>query len=91
MLVVAQCGVLDAFHTFDCGGSLARRVSELERFRPELGPIYAAFLERELDPEVRRALRRLLARSRRWERRHPIKRAWKRLRRLARGAPVAAR
>lgn len=85
-LALASWGKLEAFTVFDRQVALAEAVDALPRIsNPNLIVVYEAFLTDELQPEVARALRRLLARSRRAVRLDRWKGPLRRLRSLARG------
>lgn len=85
-LALASWGKLGAFTVFDRQVALAEAVDALPRIsNPNLIVVYAAFLTDELQPEVARALRRLLARSRRAVRLDRWKGPLRTLRSLARG------
>jgi hypothetical protein len=64
MLILAQCGKLDAFAAFPDKTNLAQYLDELEAISTDLMHVYRSLLRHGLDPELSRAVRSLLKRSR---------------------------
>ena len=66
MTALAGAGVLDRFRTFPADADLPRGIRELGRLPPSLAALWEELLELELPPVLRREVRRLTRRSRRW-------------------------
>ena len=63
-LLLADCGALDAFPGFEGSATLARDLDALPSYRPSLLTLTDFAASPRLEPEVRRATRALLRRSR---------------------------
>ena len=64
MLILTQCGKLDAFAAFPDKTNLARYLDELDAISTDLMHVYRSLLRQRLDPKLSRAVRSLLKRSR---------------------------
>jgi len=81
MVMLAACGQLGSYRVFDTATPLARLVDGISSLSEHIRPCWRYFLDCDLEPPVKAAIARLLARSERG----PRPRVWARLRDRARG------